>query len=662
MGPSPSGVKVAAVAASPMPKSAPSIYTANPPLNSLSIFSVGSSGNVPSRFTQTFLSSPSGIAYWKGKFYVANSYSDSITVYPADATSRPNPVFTISGGNTELHSPLAIVLDSAGTIYVVNEGLNGYQTSVTIYAAGTKGNAAPKAVIKGAKTGLQSPNSVGVDSQGNVYVANEGTWSGSPGKIRISVPSTITVYSPSSSGDIRPTRIISGAATNLKMLRGLAVDAAGYLYASCDGLAPTDGTSILIFAPGSAGSVAPAAIVDGGCAGLQAPGPLTLDSSGRLYALNPVLEGLKVVAFDKPDLKLNQPQCLTPTAGFFVDKSGETGAMAFAVDDAGNVFVTNNDASSLMIFRLDAGEDAGPFRTFDGKTGLLNPTGVALDASGKIYVVNDGVASGNPDRITVYPSGSDADVAPIATISGSPNGIDGLSDPQAIVASPDGTIFVANATSGYKSHGTITVYAPGATGEVQPIRTISGTNDSDQTGLDDPIALAIDSAQNLYVLNSGLHNNGAGSIRVYSPTANGNVSPIRTIANDASGPKTHFQSPVGMALDSAGKIYVTNDGSIGGKSDSITIYAAGVSGNAAPTAIVAGSNTGLRLPQGIAVDSTGRIYVANDGNGEEENAPADPADSVTVYAPNSSGNVAPIAKINGSLTGLGHPRGIAVGP
>jgi hypothetical protein len=207
-----------------------------------------------------------------------------------------------------------------------------------------------------------------------------------------------------------------------------------------------------------------------------------------------------------------------------------------------------------------------------------------------------------------------------------------------------------------------TTYAPGAIGDVRPIRTISGNKATDQTGLNDPVALAADLALNLYVLNSSGGPNRGGSITVYSPNANGNVAPIRTIANGASDSKTHLESPAGLALDSAGKVYVTNDGSIGGDSDSITIYAAGISGNIAPIATIAGSNTGLKLPEGVAVDSNGRIYVTNDGNGEEDNAFADPADSITVYAPNSSGNVAPIARINGPLTGLGHPRGIAVGP
>src|SRR5438094_7993262 len=54
-----------------------------------------------------------------------------------------------------------------------------------------------------------------------------------------------------------------------------------------------------------------------------------------------------------------------------------------------------------------------------------------------------------------------------------------------------------------------------------------------------------------------------------------------------------------------GPLYVANyDGS------SVTAYAAGATGNATPTATIAGSNTGLNHPSGIALDAAGQLYVA----------------------------------------------------
>jgi 6-phosphogluconolactonase (cycloisomerase 2 family) len=64
---------------------------------------------------------------------------------------------------------------------------------------------------------------------------------------------------------------------------------------------------------------------------------------------------------------------------------------------------------------------------------------------------------------------------------------------------------------------------------------------------------------------------------------------VATIA----GSNTGLASPSGIAVDPAGRfLYVTNYMANG----SITVYPTGVSGNVAPTATIAGSNTGLNFP------------------------------------------------------------------
>src|SRR5438094_1874283 len=77
--------------------------------------------------------------------------------------------------------------------------------------------------------------------------------------------------------------------------------------------------------------------------------------------------------------------------------------------------------------------------------------------------------------------------------------------------------------------------------------------------------------------------------------------------------------------------------------NSITAYAAGASGNATPTATIAGGNTGLNSPVGIALDGAGNIHVANQRN------------SITVYTAGASGNATPTATIAGGNTGLNSP-------
>src|SRR5258708_2576759 len=198
------------------PRPARAIFVTNPTLNSLSVFPAGSNGNIASLFTLTHLSGPRGIAFWSGKLYVTNQGPDTITVYPANGDRRPNPIFTIGGENTQLINPTAIALDSTGDIYVANEGASDEPGSVTIYRSGSNGDVAPVARIAGPKTGLKSAEGVAVDSHGYIYVTNED---------RTEKDSdSITVYSPGSTGDSPPVRVISGPATKLASPGGITVD------------------------------------------------------------------------------------------------------------------------------------------------------------------------------------------------------------------------------------------------------------------------------------------------------------------------------------------------------------------------------------------------------------------------------------------------------
>jgi hypothetical protein len=117
------------------------------------------------------------------------------------------------------------------------------------------------------------------------------------------------------------------------------------------------------------------------------------------------------------------------------------------------------------------------------------------------------------------------------------------------------------------------------------------------------------------------------------------------------GSNTGLAFPVGIAVDTSGIIYVAN-----AATDAITEYAKNSSGNVSPINTISGPSTGLNTPFGIALDSSGLIYVANAGGYEGNNV------SVTVYAANATGNAIPVTTIAGSLTQLARPHGVAVIP
>ncbi len=269
------------------------------------------------------------------------------------------------------------------------------------------------------------------------------------------------------------------------------------------------------------------------------------------------------------------------------------------------------------------------------------PTGPALVCSAAAIAPTSGLlyVANTGNRITVYSAGDTGNAAPTATIAGSNTR---LSFPWGITRDTTGRLYVVNLGTSGASPETVTVYAANAVGNVAPIRTIGGSN----TALHHVEGIAVDAAGQLYVANVRDAGTRGDSITVFAADASGNVAPRATIA----GSNTGLNAPESIALAADGRLYVANN-----VSNTIAIYAPRASGNVAPIRTIAGGNTGLHNPQSIALDAAGQLYVENDlivSNVQHV--------TITVYAPGAAGNVAPTRTIGGSAGLSGAPAGLAV--
>jgi DNA-binding beta-propeller fold protein YncE len=129
------------------------------------------------------------------------------------------------------------------------------------------------------------------------------------------------------------------------------------------------------------------------------------------------------------------------------------------------------------------------------------------------------------------------------------------------------------------------------------VRTISN-------GIYEPLTLAIDRSDNLYVANG---QNGAGDIAIFRP---GTSTPATTITQGIYDPES-------LAFDSSGNLYVGN-GSYG---DTVTVYS--------PDGTLLRTITdGVRDPESIALDANDDLFVANTEDGDGR--------TVTVYKPGTT--------------------------
>ncbi len=200
-------------------------------------------------------------------------------------------------------------------------------------------------------------------------------------------------------------------------------------------------------------------------------------------------------------------------------KPSQTNAVAF--DRRGQLFVSAflpEGRRAVDVFAPGANNCAKPKRTIPDEGGL------AIDSNNLLYVANSKTAT-----IDIFPAGSSTMQA---RIGGSNTG---LVAPGTVAVDAALNVYVFDSTT-----ATISEFAAGATGNVAPIRTISGSNTGLSGGNGFSFGLAVSKTTgNLFVSNPG-----SNSILVFAATASGNVATIQTIAGSA----TKLSDPLGVAL------------------------------------------------------------------------------------------------------------------
>jgi sugar lactone lactonase YvrE len=279
---------------------------------------------------------------------------------------------------------------------------------------------------------------------------------------------------------------------------------------------------------------------------------------------------------------------------------------------AATITESGND-NAVRVF----GSSATPIAALRGPTSQIGiPFGVAYGPDGLLYVVNN-----DPPAILAFAPGVSGDCAPVRAISGAQTGLGttwviGSPAPldAGIAFDAAGNLYVAST-----QNSAILVFAPGVSGDVAPIRTISGA----ATGLNGPRQITFDAAGGLWVANRP-----ANSVTEYAPGASGNVSPLVTM----TGPATGINKPWGVTFDADGCLWVAN----AGPANAIVVFMRPFTTNQVPKQTISGPNTGFNNPYGLSVDTSRNVWVANQLAGNLE-----------AFADNSSGNVAPVRTITG---------------
>jgi sugar lactone lactonase YvrE len=249
------------------------------------------------------------------------------------------------------------------------------------------------------------------------------------------------------------------------------------------------------------------------------------------------------------------------------------------------------------------------------------PYGVAVDSFGDIYIAdtdNHCIRKVNLYGVIIAVAGTgtdgyngDGDSATSAQ----------LNTPRGVAVDSDRNIYIADTFN----HRIRKVdYSSGM------ISTIAGTGTDGYNGDDglatsiqlrNPYGVAVDSYGNIYIADAGHHrirkvDSSSGMISTIAGTGTDGFS--HGYSGDG-GPATSAQLylPRGVAVDSSGNIYIADNGNhrirkVDSSGVITTIIGTGIGGYNGDN--ISATSAQLKFPNGVAVDSNGNIYIADAGN------------------------------------------------
>jgi sugar lactone lactonase YvrE len=515
-----------------------------------------------------------------GNLYIADTGNNVVR----EVVFSTGVISTIAGNGTagylgdgsaatsaELHSPSGVAVDAAGNLYIADQ-LNNVIRMVTattgvittVAGNGTAGYAGDGGAATSAE--LNQPSYVALDSAGDLYIAD-----GMNNRIR-EVNAVTSIITTVAGNGIAGYAGDGTAATSAELNNptSVAVDAVGYLYIADSGnnrvrKVNTGGMISTLAGNGTAGYAG-----DGGAATaaeLQYPTGIGLDNAGTVYIADSLNNVVRMV---NPGTGNISTVAGNDTAGY----SGDNGPAPFAelrnaadaaISSVGNLYIADAGNNVIRKVQLNSSFSAAP----SGGAGLVQNFFLQTTASETIASITAPQSQAGKQEFTV------------GTITGC--AVNGST------TNASGAVCVVPVT-----------FTPAYPGQ----RNV-------------PLQVAAAGGN----INFGLSGTGNAALVALTPGVISTVAGKGTygyLGNGGAATSAQLGAPNRLAVASSGDFYIADHNNnvvrkVTASTGIITTIAgtgaAGYTGDGGPSA-----SAQLNLPEGVAVDSAGNLYIADEGN------------------------------------------------